>query len=238
MFGVNSAAHAASRSAKTSRGAVRNSTIVCPSSVFSVSHRPRILAPHHLLSSISKRPDQLRLDCVKIQAGQDPKRGDLLALLAIGVQVARLDEARGSPRAISAASRRTPIGHDAPRQVACPLLALSGTLSELRMSAGDAFFDTRRERIIAFAAQSRLPTIYQFREFATAGGLMTYGISITEGYRQTGVYAGQILKGAKPGELPVHQSIKFELVINLKTAKALGIEIRANLLALADDVIE
>src|SRR5262245_5533973 len=106
------------------------------------------------------------------------------------------------------------------------------------LPAGDPFFDTRRERIIAFTAKSRLPTIHQFREFATAGGLMTYGISITEGYRQTGVYAGQILKGAKPGELPVHQSIKFELIINLKTAKALGLEIPANLLALADEVIE
>ena len=106
------------------------------------------------------------------------------------------------------------------------------------LPAGDAFIDTRRERIIAFAARSRLPTIYQFREAAMAGGLMTYGISITEGYRQTGVYAAQILKGANPGELPVYQSIKFELVINLKTANALGIEIPANLLALADEVIE
>jgi putative ABC transport system substrate-binding protein len=70
------------------------------------------------------------------------------------------------------------------------------------LATGDPFFDTRRDRIIAFATQSRLPTIYQFREFAAAGGLMTYGISITDGYRQAGIYAGQILKGAKPAELP------------------------------------
>jgi putative tryptophan/tyrosine transport system substrate-binding protein len=106
------------------------------------------------------------------------------------------------------------------------------------LPAADAFFDTRRQQIIAFAAKSRLPTIYQFREFATAGGLMTYGISITEGYRQTGIYAAQILKGAKPGELPVHQSIKFEFVINLKTAKALDLDVPDKLLALADEVIE
>jgi putative tryptophan/tyrosine transport system substrate-binding protein len=106
------------------------------------------------------------------------------------------------------------------------------------LPTGDPFFDTRRDRIIAFAAQSRLPSIHPFREYAIAGGLMTYGISLTEGYRQTGNYAGLVLKGAKPAELPVYQSIKFELIINLKTAKALGIELPANLLALADEVIE
>jgi putative tryptophan/tyrosine transport system substrate-binding protein len=104
--------------------------------------------------------------------------------------------------------------------------------------AADPYFDTRRDRIVAFAAHQRLPAIYQFRDYAVAGGLMSYGISLTDAYHQFGVYTANILKGAKPADLPVQAVSKFELVINLKTAKALGIKISDNLLSLADEVIE
>jgi putative ABC transport system substrate-binding protein len=102
----------------------------------------------------------------------------------------------------------------------------------------DPFLLSRPDKIVALAARHALPAMYQFREFPIAGGLMSYGTSLTDGWRQIGIYGGKILKGAKPADLPVQQSVKIELVVNLKTAKTLGITFPESILQRADKVIE
>jgi putative ABC transport system substrate-binding protein len=116
------------------------------------------------------------------------------------------------------------------------------TLVQLRAGAllcfGNALFFGYRDRIVALAARYKVPVMYDVRDYVAVGGLMSYGASITDAYRQVGIYTGRILNGTKPSDLPVTVPTKYELVINLKTARTLGVDIPDKLLALTDEVIE
>jgi ABC-type uncharacterized transport system substrate-binding protein len=158
-----------------------------------------------------------------------------------------------NPRFASAAENQMPDAQEAARALGLTLRALPvSTVDEIDSAfdtiraerilalavSADPFLDINRNRIIALAARHSVPAMYQFREHAVAGGLMSYGIDLDEVYRQVGLYAGRILKGEKPADLPVLQPTKFQFVINLRAAKALGVKISDNLLSLADEVIE
>lgn len=150
----------------------------------------------------------------------EAERRDLLAAsLKIGQQLSILD-----------------VGSDREIENAFATLVQRGAGAALIGSG--PFLTSHRQQLVALAARSRLPTMYPLREYIEAGGLISYGASITEAHRQAGIYAGQILKGEKPADLPVIQSTKFEFVLNLKTAKTLGLKVPPALIALTDEVIE
>jgi putative ABC transport system substrate-binding protein len=148
----------------------------------------------------------------------------------------RLQRARAAARSLGAQIVAVEAEDDGNLARAFATLAEKG--ADSAVISGGAFFTSRVAQLGALAMKHRLPTIYVRREFAAAGGLMSYGTSLVDVYRQVGVYAGRVLHGTKPADLPVMQPTKFELVINRRTAKALGLEIPPMLLALADEVIE
>ena len=150
-----------------------------------------------------------------------------------GLDMAQLeDSARALGQSVSFVRARTE----------AEIEAVFATLSERRVSAllvnTDPFFLARPALFVSLAARNRIPAIYAQREFVAAGGLISYGASLADGYRQVGIYAGRILQGERPADLPVVQPTKFEIAINLKAAKELGLDIPSTLLALADEVIE
>jgi ABC-type uncharacterized transport system substrate-binding protein len=178
-----------------------------------------------------------------------PKRLELLSELAPQARVIALlvnpnapeaePNMRDAQEAAHAKGLQLPIlKADTEREIDAAFASLVQLHAGALVVGSDAFFASRLEQLVALASRHTVPAIYWKREFAVAGGLISYGVSIPAAYRQVGIYAGKILKGAKPADLPVERPTNFELVINLKTAKALGLTVPQSILVPADEVIE
>jgi putative ABC transport system substrate-binding protein len=162
--------------------------------------------------------------------------GMLQSLLGGQLIASQLPDLQGAGRAIGV--QINVLRADTDGEIDAAFDTIAQQRIEALVVAASTFFDTRRTRILALAERRAIPAIYQFREYAAAGGLMSYGIDLPRVYHEIGIYTGRILKGEKPADLPVLQPTKFELVISLKTAKALGLNVPDRLLAIADEVIE
>ena len=213
--------------------------------VFSTGYDPVAAG---LVASLA-RPGGNLTGVTTLTAEVGPKRVELLhelvptATIALLVNPAAVPYVETISRDLQAAARTLGLQfHMLYASTARDLDAVFATLPELRAGGlvigSDPFFNSRAEQLAALAIRHAVPAIYQYREFAAAGGLMSYGGSLTDMYHRVGVYTGQILKGEKPADLPVQQSTKVELIINLKTANTLGLTFPLPLLGRADEVIE
>jgi putative tryptophan/tyrosine transport system substrate-binding protein len=164
---------------------------------------------------------------------------EVIALLVNPTNVTSESVVRDTQEAARANGRRLAILTAATEsEIDAALVALVQGQAGALIVASDPYFNSRREQIVALAARHAVPAIYDWREYTEAGGLMSYGPSLTDIFRQAGVYAGRVLAGAKPADMPIQQPARFELVINLKTAKTLGLTIPHSTLGRADEVIE